>query len=155
MHTIHHLHSITPYTQTINTIPHWKIHYTILAIQSYLPPYMYSLLLLGYYSLIALVVSVSNFTRSHWLYCIEEIIAGHIFVVSQKILCSLFFNEKSLKIPKGQSESANWRRADITMSKMRKGKRTNNDLQKTHRTQFQLYYCRDIWKRKWYYINNT
>ena len=24
MHTIHHLHSITPYTQTINTIPHTK-----------------------------------------------------------------------------------------------------------------------------------
>jgi hypothetical protein len=93
------------------------------------PPYMYSLLLLGYYSLIALVVSLSNFTRSHWLHCIEEIIAGHIVVVSQKLLCSLFFNEKSLKIQKGQSESANWRRADITMSKMRKDKRTNNDLQ--------------------------
>ena len=90
---------------------------------------MHSLSLLEYYSLIALVVSVSNFTLSHWLYCIDEIIAGHIFVVSQILLCSLFFNEKSLKIPKGQSESANWRRADITMSKMRKDKRTNNDLQ--------------------------
>jgi hypothetical protein len=62
-------------------------------------PHTRSLLLLKYYSLLSLVVllgvSVSNFTRSHWLYCVEEIIAGHILFVSHKILCSAFFNEKN------------------------------------------------------------
>jgi len=37
--------------------------------------------------------------------------------------------EKSLKIPKGQSESVNRRRTDNTMAKR---KRTNNDLQNIH-----------------------
>jgi hypothetical protein len=149
MHTILHLHSITPYKQIISQFPIHNsplknpLHHAgnpIVSIRTCI-----RFLLLWYYSLIALVASLSNFTRSHWLHCIEEIIARHMFVVSQKLLCSLFFNEKSLKIQKGQSESANWRRADITMSKMRKDKRKNNDLQKrTHITQFQLYYCRDI-----------
>ena len=48
------------------------------------------------------------------------------------ISCALFTEvyelKKSLKIPKGQSESV-YRRTDNTMNKKKKYKRTNNDLQ--------------------------
>ena len=37
--------------------------------------------------------------------------------------------KKCLKIPKGQSEAVNRRRTDNAMSKRKKDKRTNNDLQ--------------------------
>jgi hypothetical protein len=37
-------------------------------------------------------------------------------------------DKKSLKIPKGQSESVYRRRTDNTMAKRKKYKRTNNDL---------------------------
>jgi hypothetical protein len=40
--------------------------------------------------------------------------------------------KKSLKIPKGQSESVYRRRTDNTMAKRKKYKRTNNDLQNIH-----------------------
>jgi len=41
--------------------------------------------------------------------------------------------KKSLKIPKGQSESVyRRRRTDNTMAKNKKYKRTNNDLQNIH-----------------------
>jgi len=40
--------------------------------------------------------------------------------------------QKSLKIPKWQSESVNWRRTEPTMAKWRKNKRTNNDLRNIH-----------------------
>ena len=41
---------------------------------------------------------------------------------------------KSLKIPKGQSETVKRRRTDNTMAKRKKVKRTNNDLQNiTHK----------------------
>ena len=39
---------------------------------------------------------------------------------------------KSLKIPKGYAESVNRRRTDNTMTKIKKCKRTNNDLQNIH-----------------------
>ena len=39
---------------------------------------------------------------------------------------------KSLKIPKGQSESVYRRRTDNTMTKRKKYKRTNNDQQNIH-----------------------
>ena len=39
--------------------------------------------------------------------------------------------KKSLKIPKGKSESV-YRRTDNTMAKKNKYKRTNNDLQNIH-----------------------
>ena len=42
------------------------------------------------------------------------------------------FIKKSLKIPKGQSESAYRRRTDNKMAKKKKYKRTNNDLQNIH-----------------------
>ena len=37
--------------------------------------------------------------------------------------------QKSLKIPKGKSESVNRRRTDNTVAKKKKDKRTNGDLQ--------------------------
>ena len=40
--------------------------------------------------------------------------------------------KKSLKIPKGKSESVYQRRTDNTMAKRKKYKRTNNDLQNIH-----------------------
>jgi hypothetical protein len=40
--------------------------------------------------------------------------------------------KKSLKIPKGQSESVYRRRTDNTMVKRKKYKRTNNNLQNIH-----------------------
>jgi hypothetical protein len=40
--------------------------------------------------------------------------------------------KKSLKIPKGQSESVYRRTTDNTMAKRKKYKRTNNDLQNMH-----------------------
>jgi hypothetical protein len=77
---LHHIHKLL--TQFPYTIHHLQTHHTILTIRSY-SPYMYSLLLLAYYSLLSLDVlfgvSASNFTRSHWLCCVEEIIAEHIY----------------------------------------------------------------------------
>jgi hypothetical protein len=40
--------------------------------------------------------------------------------------------KKSLKIPKGKSESVYRRRIDNTMAKRKKYQRTNNDLQNIH-----------------------
>ena len=42
------------------------------------------------------------------------------------------FHEKSLKIPKGESESVYLRRTDNTIAKIKSKKRTNNDLQNIH-----------------------
>ena len=78
----------------INTIHHLQTHYTILAIRSHHTPYMYSILLLEYYSpafpLVILViltipvnyhwfplvvlfwVLLSNITGSHWFYWSEN-----------------------------------------------------------------------------------
>ena len=48
-------------------------------------------------------------------------------------------SQKSLKIPKGISESINRRRTDNTMAKRKKDKRANNDLQNiTHKTKDQV-----------------
>jgi hypothetical protein len=41
-------------------------------------------------------------------------------------------HKKSLKIPKGYSESVNRRRTDNAIAKRKKYKRTNNDLQNIH-----------------------
>ena len=41
-------------------------------------------------------------------------------------------SKKSLKIPKGKSESVYRRRTDNTMAKRNKYKETNNDLQNIH-----------------------
>ena len=40
-----------------------------------------------------------------------------------------YYTKKSLKIPKGQSETVYLRRTDNTMAKRKKYKRTNNDRQ--------------------------
>jgi hypothetical protein len=50
----------------------------------------------------------------------------NIFAFTQKT------TKKSLKIPKGQSESVYRRRTDNTKAKRKKYKRTNNDLQNIH-----------------------
>ena len=41
-------------------------------------------------------------------------------------------SKKSMKIPKGQSETVYRRRTDNTMAKRKKYKRTNNDRQNIH-----------------------
>jgi len=48
------------------------------------------------------------------------------------VLDNIVLDKKSLKIPKGQSESVNRRKADNTMGKKKKYKRKNNDLQNIH-----------------------
>jgi len=49
-----------------------------------------------------------------------------------KGLTTLYDSKKSLKIPKGQSESVYRRRTDNTMAKRKSTKRTNNVLQNIH-----------------------
>jgi hypothetical protein len=50
------------------------------------------------------------------------------------VFISTIAKYKSLKIPKGQSETVKRRRTDNTMAKRKKVKRTNNDLQNfTHK----------------------
>lgn len=55
----------------INTIHHLQTHYTILAIRSHHPPYMYSILLLKYYSPVfplVILVILTITVNYHWLY---------------------------------------------------------------------------------------
>jgi hypothetical protein len=56
------------------------------------------------------------------------------FIHAHDVVYSIELNEikKSLKISKGKSESVNRRRTDNTMGKIKKDKRTNNDLQSIH-----------------------
>jgi hypothetical protein len=51
----------------------------------------------------------------------------------------IYYTKKSLKIPKGQSETVYRRRTDNTMAKRKKYKGTNNDLQNIHIQTRKLY----------------
>ena len=62
-----------------------------------------------------------------------EFLPTKLSVLFKKIFfVSLKSTKKSLKIPKGQSETAYRRRTDNTMAKKKEDKRTNNDLQNIH-----------------------
>jgi hypothetical protein len=56
-----------------------------------------------------------------------------LIIPSLEYACSVWNPyKKSLKIPKGQSESVYRRRTNNTMAKRKKDKRTNNDQQNIH-----------------------